>query len=262
MAHFFDKVKYRMKHHMDSPRWVKYIDKLMFKEYVRSKGIETPRTLTIYDIPNEIDPYELPATCLLKLNNGWNRNIFIKNAIVEYIGSDSQKIIQKQSASIIDIWETIENILKNWMEPYTLESHYKYIRPLIFTEEYIDPIPSDLKFFVFDGKVNCVQVDSSRLTKHRRDMYDPDWNLLNVKYTYENSDGMEKPDNLKDLIEVAELLSDNLDFVRVDLYNVNNNILASEMTFCPDSGNYYGNCFFDPPEFSIELASHWNLNGY
>lgn len=246
---------------MDSPRWVTYIDKLLFKKYAESKGIKTPRTLTVHENPDEIDPYQLPATCVLKLNNGWDRNIFIKDAIMEYIGLDSQKTIHKQLAiTITDIWETVLIILRGWLKPYTLEPQYKYIKPLVFTEEYIDPIPNDIKFFVFDGKVKCIQVDTDRRAQHRRDMYDPEWNHLNVKYTYNNSDGMERPDNLKELIEAAELLSDNLDFVRVDLYNVDNNILASEMTFCPDSGNYHGVCFFDPPEFTHELASYWNLN--
>ena len=44
------------------------------------------------------------------------------------------------------------------------------------------------------------------------------------------------PDNLQDMIALAEQLSKSEPFIRVDLYNVNGKIYFGELTFYPASG--------------------------
>jgi hypothetical protein len=65
-----------------------------------------------------------------------------------------------------------------------------------------------------------------------------------------------KPDNLLQMIEVAELLSGNLDFVRVDLYNIEKRIVFGEMTLYPSAGE----CAYIPKIWTETLGSWWELN--
>lgn len=45
-----------------------------------------------------------------------------------------------------------------------------------------------------------------------------------------------KPENLKDMISVAERLSVGFKFLMVDLYNVNGKVYFGELAFYPTSG--------------------------
>ena len=45
-----------------------------------------------------------------------------------------------------------------------------------------------------------------------------------------------KPKNFPEMVDVARLLSAHIDFVRVDLYNIDGTIYFGEMTFTPASG--------------------------
>ena len=65
-----------------------------------------------------------------------------------------------------------------------------------------------------------------------------------------------KPDNLKEMIEVSKKLSKDIPFVRVDLYNINNHIYFSELTFSPGGG--YG--MFYPEEYEILIGNYIKLD--
>ena len=52
---------------------------------------------------------------------------------------------------------------------------------------------------------------------------------------------MPEPAEFKEMIRIAEVLSKNIPFVRIDLYLANHNIYFGEYTFFPASGfsNFY-----------------------
>lgn len=256
-----EKVRYRMAHHMDSPRWAKYVDKVAFKDYARGKGVATPRTLSLFSDPSQMNPAELPADCVIKANNGWARNIFIKAGTIRIVGDSSDHVLAGQST--VTAWDTCLLLLQDWIaHPWNpdVEPQYKHIPPRIMVEELLDPIPEDLKFYVFDGKVRLIQVDRGRYGNHFRDLFDQDWQHLDVHYMLEHSpDPMPRPSNLTELLRAAEALSDSLDFVRVDLFNLPSGILGSELTLTPSAGNRSGGRDFDPPEFRYELGRYWKL---
>jgi hypothetical protein len=56
------------------------------------------------------------------------------------------------------------------------------------------------------------------------------------------------------MIVIAERLADEIDFVRVDLYNIGERIAFGEMTVYPNSG--LGE--FDPPELDEKLGAFWH----
>jgi hypothetical protein len=65
-----------------------------------------------------------------------------------------------------------------------------------------------------------------------------------------------RPPKLDEMIMIAERLADEIDFVRVDLYNIGDRIAFGEMTVYPNSGM----AEFDPPEMDEELGALWRCN--
>lgn len=118
-------------------------------------------------------------------------------------------------------------------------------------------IPEDYKFFCFHGQVKIIQIDFNRFGDQRRNLYDKEFNLLDATLLYPNYDRpVEKPDNLEQAIDIAETLSADFNFIRVDLYLMENNIYFGELT------NYPGNGFVDfcPESVAKQVGSYLKLN--
>ena len=116
------------------------------------------------------------------------------------------------------------------------EPQYKYINAKIFTEELLYPIPTDYKFHVYDGVVKYIQIILNRFNNIKKIYLDRDWNNINCQKKGEKINNIipTKPKNLKEIIKDVENLSDNLDYVRVDIYIIDEKVIASELTFTPD----------------------------
>lgn len=97
----------------------------------------------------------------------------------------------------------------------------------------------DYKFFCFNGKVECFKVDYDRFVLHRANYYDSACKLLPFGEeicppNYNNR--MIFPSNLNKMMSLAEELSKDMPFLRVDFYNVKGHIYFGEITFFPASG--------------------------
>ena len=55
------------------------------------------------------------------------------------------------------------------------------------------------------------------------------------------------------MIEISEILSKNFEFVRVDLYEINNKIYFGEFTFAPEGAN----SMFTPIKYEYEIGKNW-----
>jgi hypothetical protein len=137
---------------------------------------------------------------------------------------------------------------------------YKDICPCILVEEFLDGgggvVPPDFKFYVFGGKPLFIQVDVDRYSNHGRNLYDPAWRLLDVAYSYPNiGREIRRPAQLEVMLKVAETLGSEIDFVRVDLYEVSGRVKFGEMTNYPEGGM----ARFDPESFDAYLGGLWQL---
>lgn len=97
----------------------------------------------------------------------------------------------------------------------------------------------DYKFFCFNGKVRFFKVDFGRFVEHHANYYSPEGELLEFGEQGLEPDPnypIELPNNLNEMISLAERLSKNEPFLRVDFYNVNDKIFFGELTFYPASG--------------------------
>lgn len=203
-------------------------DKYEVREYVKNKVGEKYLIDLIgcYENSNEINLENMPQKFAIKCTHGCGTNIIVDNK------------------NNIDINE-IRNKLNNWMKiDYSVvakEIHYKYIKPRIICERYIGDNKTDLKdykFFCFNGKVEFIQVISERNNgKMLQNFYDSEWNELDISFGELNGyKNIDKPTKLSEMVEVAEKLSNEFQFVRVDLYYVDEKILFGELTFTPRGG--------------------------
>ena len=99
----------------------------------------------------------------------------------------------------------------------------------------------------FGGKVKRMYVDKGRFSTHTRTIYDENgkW-LKGVEYAYkESNERIPMPDNVGEMIAIAEKLASEFPFARIDLYNINGKILFGEMTFTSLGGfmNYFTDDF-------------------
>lgn len=97
----------------------------------------------------------------------------------------------------------------------------------------------DYKFFCFNGKVKCFKIDFGRFVEHHANYYSPEGKLLpfGEKGLEPDSNHIEiMPENLNEMISIAEQLSNGFKFLRVDLYNIKGKIFFGELTFYPAAG--------------------------
>ena len=120
---------------------------------------------------------------------------------------------------------------------------YKMVEPRIMAEQYIEDAEThelnDYKFFCFNGKVKFFKIDFDRFSNHRANYFDREGNLLpfgEMIYPPDFNRKLNIPDALDKMILLAEKLSAQELFVRVDFYYCNRKIYFGEMTYYPASG--------------------------
>lgn len=140
-----------------------------------------------------------------------------------------------------------------------LEWVYARIEPRLLVEQMLvtdeGEIPADVKFFVMNGSVELIQVDTDRFQGHERTLYRPDWTPLDVELEHPRGPVTEPPENLDRMRHLAKQLADPFDFIRVDLYEVESSVFFGELTSFPGSGFER----FDPPSFDLELGERWEI---
>ncbi|MEJ2118085.1 MAG: ATP-grasp fold amidoligase family protein [Alphaproteobacteria bacterium] len=219
-------------------------DKVLVKEFVANK-IGAQHVIPTLWNGSKFPPVDLrswPTPYVIKMNHASAWNIFVR--------SEEEKD-----------WNDIERCVNKWMNkvyaPYSGEWHYSKIAPQILVEPFIAKdgvLPIDYKLFVFNGRVAFIQVDTDREHGHKRIMYDRNWNRLpfSMKYPMDSRD-IPPPNSLNKMIEFSEILSENISFVRVDFYEIDEKPLFGEMTFFPGAG--YSK--FMPEEYDLKLGELW-----
>lgn len=215
------------------------IDKYRVRDYLNEKGYSClcPTLYGVYDTPSEIDWEKLPKQFVVKCNHACGTNLIVK---------DKNKL---------DIGKAI-NKLDNWMKSnYWSEGEvqYRFIKKKIIVEEYLGggDVLNTYKFYCFNGtpKVFYISIGEEEYI----DYYDLDFNKL--QYTLEGHKHypkkIQKPIQFNEMLKIAEDLSKDFPFVRVDLYEVKGVVYFSELTFIPTAGFMK----IDPPEILKKWGS-------
>ena len=113
----------------------------------------------------------------------------------------------------------------------------------------------DYKFYCFNGEPKFLYV-SEGLHDHstaKISYIDIDWSFSPFYRTdYKQFTELpSKPINYEKMLEFAKMLSKDISFLRVDMYEIGGKVYFSELTFFPGSGY----AMFHPPEWEKEIGS-------
>jgi hypothetical protein len=212
-------------------------DKAEVKSYIASKiGIEyCVPSIGICESYEDFLNIKLPKLCCIKPTHLSGEVIFKNGELYE---KDLKKI-------------------KNWFSTnyYYLsrEKNYRYLKPRLIIEDLVfgSQDNEDLKFFCYKQKLRFIQVDLGRWKDHSRIYFDRDWKKLEFSISKKQSNiHYPEPINFKKMKSLAEEISKDFEFIRVDFYTNNKEIYIGELTNLPEAGN--GNFI---PRDSEELAS-------
>lgn len=183
--------------------------------------------LGVWNSPKDIDFDTLPNQFVLKWNHD-SGSVFIcrdKNTL------DKSKIVHKLKTSKC-----------NNGYYYGREWPYKNVEPRIFAEQLIEDHNNKrlivYKFFCFNGEPYIIQVvQNDKLPDETIDYYDCNWERICLKTNFPNSEkGVERPEQLLEMLDIARKLSTGIIHVRIDLFYISGSIFFSEFTFYSDSG--------------------------
>lgn len=198
-------------------------DKQFVKDYIRSKvgnKYNVP-TLGVCESFEDLKSFNFPSNCCIKPTHA------------------SQRVILRKNAEDINIDQTEEWFSLNYYYK-SRERNYKYLKPKVIIEPLIFESKDlvDYRFFCYDGKVKLICIDIGKYSGYKRVFYNTNWEKQGFSLRYPLYEGsLEKPENLDEMIFVAEKLSEDLNFIRVDIYSNGKSCLVGEITNCHAGGN-------------------------
>ena len=216
------------------PEYTQMVDKYAVKEYVSKSigGEYVIPTLGVWDKPEKIEWDKLPNQFVLKTTHGGGSTGVVicrdKNAF------NKQKAIERLNSSLkMDIYR----LFREWP--------YKNVHRRVIAEQYIKPADgmkdlSDYKWYCFNGEPKFCQVIQNRTSKETIDFFDTAWKHQEFIGLNPKADQAVVPPihpaHLDIQIKIASLLSKDLPFSRIDLYEVGDCVYFGEITFFPMSG--------------------------
>lgn len=263
---FYFKMKYKLK--LENPKtfneklqwlklydrkdiYTKMVDKYEAKKYVASiigEEYIIP-TLGVYNQFEDIDFSQLPNQFVIKCTHDSGGIVICKN---------------KETFDFKQAKKKLERKLKQNFYYNAREWPYKNVKPRIIVEKYIEDVNNkdltDYKLMCFNGKVKCSFVCIERNSKSglKIDFYDENWEKMNFARHYRNSNKeTKKPNNYEKMVEFSEQLSKGTKFVRVDFYEIKDQLYFGELTFYPGAGYEE----FTPFKYDELLGSWIDLEG-
>ncbi len=223
----------------------KIVDRIWVREYVKQKAPECKLIENLWvgkEFTKEVWN-SLPQEFVIKGNHG----------------SGMVKVVDKNLSPFLEILD----LTKAWMitdyAKLGREWFYSKVEPLIIVEEKLkfkNDVPPDFKFFCVNGKVELIQIDSDRFTEHTRSLYDKDFSMLDIDLRYKRGRGIQKSPLFDKAILIVEKLSKEFDFIRVDVYLLEDKIYFGELTNIPGNGIEK----FSSKSFDFELGKKLVLN--
>ncbi len=246
---FSEKINWRIIHDR-RPLLRDTCDKLRMKELATRVGVSVPETLWSGTDLGELTSVRLPSRWVLKANHSSGRIHFGQGEV-----RNPRPLIKATRA---------------WLRPSLParfgEWAYLNARPLFVLEEDLSrggQAPVDYKFFVFADQVPLIVVESDRYSNHVRRFYRPPWEPLEAQLAHVGwstvlrplAKVMASPPTLAAMLDAALKLGRGFDFMRVDLYSVDDQVYAGELTPYPGGGLPR----FVPRSLDEELGSYWEL---
>ena len=238
-----------LKLHDRNYEYNKMVDKYLVRDYIKNElGEEYLIPLIgVYDNFKEIDFSKLPNQFVIKCNHDSGGLVFCKD---------------KKNFNVKLAKKKINRSLKRNYYYSGREWPYKNVKPKIIIEKYIEDSKfkelRDYKFFCFNGKCEFFKVDFDRQRKHGANYFDINGNILpfgEQACPPNFNKRINLPNTIPKMINLAQKLSKNIYFLRVDFYDVNGKIYFGELTFYPASG--FGK--FEPEDWDLKIGKKLKL---
>ena len=212
------------------PKYTTMVDKLAAKKFVADKIGEEYiiPTLGAWDSFDKIDSEKLPNQFVMKCTHSSGDAVICK---------DKNQFDENAAKKKLD------NSLRTDYYLISREWPYKNVPRKIIAEMYLEDSAThearDYKFFCFNGIVKCFKVDFDRFNNHRANWYFCNGDIIpyGEKICLPDYDAkIVLPKQIPIMITLAERLSKDIPFLRVDFYCIDNHIYVGELTFYPASG--------------------------
>lgn len=247
--HTFNEKLQWLKLYDRKPEYTTMVDKYAVKQYVADIIGEKHiiPTLGVWDKFDDIDFNMLPNQFVLKCTHDSGGLVICRD----------KQHLDKNAAK-----KKLTESLKHNYYYAGREYPYKNVKPRIIAEKYMEDSKTaelrDYKFFCFDENVYCCLICSGRYSSKglHFTFFDRKYNVLPFECGCPSEkNGLPKPSQYDKMIELAEQLSQNIPFVRVDFYEIDGNVYFGELTFFPVSGYIQ----FDPEEWDLKLGNMLKL---
>ncbi|MDT3387131.1 MAG: carbonic anhydrase [Bacteroidota bacterium] len=231
------------------------VDKYAVRKYIESKGLSSilNELYGVFDSVDEVDFSQLPDSFVMKTSNGGGGN----------------NVIVVRDKDLLDIEKTKQE-LQEWtiLDAFSPSREWAYvgikkskivIEKLLVDDRNLDGSIDDYKFLCYRGKFHYLWVDKNRYSNHVRAFWDKDLKFLPGVHSWETKPAEKEPqlpDNINEMINLAEQLSYDFPFVRVDLYNIKGTIIFGELTFYP----WGGYVSFIPDSFDYDLGKPMDIS--
>ncbi len=238
------------------------VDKYEAKKYVSEKIGEEyiVPSLGVWDRFDDINFDLLPNQFVLKCTHDSGGIVICDN---------------KRKLSITKARKIINGCLKHNYFWGMREWPYKNVKPRIIAEKYMVNTSygelecneheevkglTDYKFYCFNGEPKFLYV-SKGLENHATaqiSFLTLDWKFAKFKRSdYKPFNELpKKPSQYEKMLKLANNLSSNIPFLRVDLYQIEEQVYFSEMTFSPCSGMIP----FEPMDSDLEIGKLLNID--
>lgn len=213
-----------------NPEYTKMVDKYEAKKYVADiigEEYIIP-TLGVWNNVEDIEFESLPNQFVLKCTHDSGGVIICKD---------------KKNFNIENAKKKLKDSLKQNFYYKGREWPYKNVKPRIIAEKFMyDENTEDLndyKFMCFNGQVKCSFTCTERRSSSglKVTFFDKEWHKMPFERHYPSSNKeIKKPINYDLMLRISEKLSQDMDFVRVDLYEINGKVYFGELTFFPGCG--------------------------
>lgn len=238
-----------LKLHDRKPEYEKMVDKYEVRDYI-AKTLGEEYLIPCYGVYNsfeEIDFSKLPKQFVLKCtHDSGSVEICKDKANFDFEGAKDRLTTAMG---------------KNYYNTYR-EWPYKNVKPRIIVEKFMveeaDDDLKDYKFMCFNGAVKCAFTCTERFSEDglKVTFFDEQWNELPFTRKYPRAEKpVEKPLHFDEMKKIAEKVSHNIPFIRVDFYEVNGKLFIGELTLFPGSGLEV----FEPAEWDSILGRWINL---
>ena len=228
-------------------RLTRIADKDLVRDFVVERLGEFGKSLLVPQLlvtshPDEIDFSSLVGSYVIKANHASQLN---------YFHFDGSSLNEKHVRAKLHLWLARDFGFSRNEWAY-INIPRKIVVEKMLTEK--GKIPSDIKLYCFDGRIKIVKI-INRSDPNNAKITNLDENLdrINIESRYTEAQDSEIPDNIEELISIAEQLSEGFDFLRVDLYSIDGQIYFGELTNYPRAGRSR----IRPKELDLVMGQYW-----